>query len=410
MCLTPNLNGIQDVQVEVYDSTTGGNSIASAVTAADGKYLVAGLATGSYKVHFAGPAGYVSEWYDDYIGPPWGADDVLVNEPNDTPGINAQLADAGSISGTVDCSGDKFQGINVSVYDSTTGNYIAFASTAADGTYTVAGLPTGSYKVEFDGTYLGFIKEWYNNKATDCAADVVPVTAPNDTPEINANLAIGGKIAGTVTDSSGAKLQNVYVYVHDIPTGNSIAYAVTAADGTYTVAGLPTGSYKVEFYLGAGYIPEWYNDQRDFCSAQAVSVTVPNTTGEINAKLAIGGSISGTVTDSSAAGLQNVYVYVYDLAENFIAVDSTTANGTYTVSGLPTGSYKIKFYANTTGYFDEWYNNKGDFDSAAPISVTAPNDTPGINAGDHWREHIRDRDRLLCSKITECDCRGVRHL
>ncbi|HZX48573.1 MAG TPA: carboxypeptidase-like regulatory domain-containing protein [Nitrospirota bacterium] len=92
------------------------------------------------------------------------------------------------------------------------------------------------------------------------------------------------------------------------------------------------------------------------------------------------GSISGRVTDSGGAGIQNVWVYVYDTNWVWISSASTDANGNYTVMGIPTGSYKVEFSGSYVGYVNEWYNNKPDFGNADFVSVTAPNTTAGIDA------------------------------
>ena len=48
--------------------------------------------------------------------------------------------------------------------------------------------------------------------------------------------------------------------------------------------------------------------------------------------------------------------------------------------GLLTGSYKVYFYGDNSGYVSEWYNDKQDVNSADPVSVTAPGTTLGIDA------------------------------
>ena len=78
-------------------------------------------------------------------------------------------------------------------------------------------------------------------------------------------------------------------------------------------------------------------------SANWVSVTAPDTTLGIDAQLAVGGSISGTVTDATGAGIPYVAVGVTAVSGNYGAAGLTAADGTYTVNWIPTGSYTINF-------------------------------------------------------------------
>ncbi|HXN94847.1 MAG TPA: carboxypeptidase-like regulatory domain-containing protein, partial [Candidatus Acidoferrales bacterium] len=55
-----------------------------------------------------------------------------------------------------------------------------------------------------------------------------------------------GSINGTVTDSSGAVVQNAVVKIQNVATGLEQT-ANTKADGSFTIADLPIGTYRVTF-------------------------------------------------------------------------------------------------------------------------------------------------------------------
>jgi hypothetical protein len=326
---------------------------------------------------------------------------------------------AGSISGKVTNSGGTGIGnVYVDVYDSD-GNrvkdyygYNYYGCTSDDGTYTVADLAPGSYYVRFR-TYEPDISvdsiygsQWYNSKATFSVADTVTVTSSNDTSGINAKFTAGGGISGKVTRADGGAMAYVGVEVYDTD-GLLIKNATTGEDGTYAVTGLATGGYKVRltgydrFCSSSKYASQWYNKKGDFDAADTVAVTAPNVTSGINAKLAVGGRISGKVTNSDGTGIWGIYVYVYDTDGYLASCDNTGDDGTYTVKGLATGNYKIQFMpSDNSGYAGEWYNDKTYFDTADTVAVTAPNVKSGINAK-------LAKKGGISGKVTDSDGTGI---
>ena len=114
---------------------------------------------------------------------------------------------------------------------------------------------------------------------------------------------------------------NVNVEVHS-PSSTTTYGAQTAADGTCTVTGLPAGAdYQVcfdgFFAMGGaweelGYLSQCYNNQPRSGTPTPVTVTASATTTGTSAALALGGAVSGTVTDAGGAhhGLANVGVSV----------------------------------------------------------------------------------------------------
>ena len=55
-----------------------------------------------------------------------------------------------------------------------------------------------------------------------------------------------GSINGTVTDSTGAVVQNADVKVHNVATGLEQT-AKTKSDGSFSIVDLPIGTYEVTF-------------------------------------------------------------------------------------------------------------------------------------------------------------------
>jgi 5-hydroxyisourate hydrolase-like protein (transthyretin family) len=205
-----------------------------------------------------------------------------------------------------------------------------------------------------------------------------------------AQAAEQGAISGTVTSASTHEpLRGIEVTVYE--AGGSIPipteFAVTNQKGEYTVDGLASGSYVVEFSAGfegegGNYVTQFYENATSPTSAKRVSVTAPDTTAEINAALQVGGEIKGEATASEDfVPLKGIGVTVYDGKEP-VAYATTGANGQYTVVGLATGSYKVGFSAGYEGgeleegpgsqqnFIAQYYSNRSTLEAAEPVAVT----------------------------------------
>jgi Carboxypeptidase regulatory-like domain len=103
-----------------------------------------------------------------------------------------------------------------------------------------------------------------------------------------ATLPPDGGIAGTVTKSGGGGLPGVCVSARSVAAGSQAVFAVTAGDGSYSIAGLAPGSYLVEFSSGcgaSGYRAQWWNDTGAEVTANVVRVSSGVTTTGIGASM-----------------------------------------------------------------------------------------------------------------------------
>jgi hypothetical protein len=183
--------------IEVCAYEVGGEEEACILTSPSGEYTISGLAPGSYKVEFW-PHGeglnLITQYYNDQ--PTFAAaEEVTVTAGATHAEVNAQLHEGGRIAGTVtDASSHAGLGeIFVCAFESISEEG-ACAFTAAGGQYTIAGLPSGSYEVvfapqskeeELPGTY---ITQYYNDQPTFATANLVSVTVPATTSNIDAAL------------------------------------------------------------------------------------------------------------------------------------------------------------------------------------------------------------------------------
>jgi len=291
------------------------------------------------------------------------------------------------IIGTVmDSDGNGIKGTKVRVYEET-GNgedYIRSVVTNINGFYAVDGLEPGSYKIYFDSSYpnehgSNCLSQWYNSKADFSSADAITITSNDETRIVNVELAAGGTITGTVTNSNGDAIADVEVAAAD-ESGDAVGFNDTDENGKYRITGLPTGTYKVQFYASSstGYLSQWYDDKVNFNDADKIQVTAGTTISNVDAILKRASTISGKVTDSDDNPIPDVDVSVYDVDNHFMGNDYTNDNGEYTIGHLRPGSYKVKF--ETDNYGTRWYNSKWDFDTADLVTVAEEQNLEGIDA------------------------------
>jgi protocatechuate 3,4-dioxygenase beta subunit/subtilase family serine protease len=370
-----NGNPVTNVRVYGYPTTETGRS-AGAYTDGNGEYRLLSMEAGTYQVQFdAGGTAYLGEWYDDKPVQ-LGSDTVIVVDGVITQGIDAQLARGGSVAGTVtDSASRPIAGAYVQVTDEQGWISYGYVYTDGSGSYRVQGLPAGNYKVHFGAN--AYLEEWHNDKPDSASADAVSVTLGQET-EVNAQLTLGGSIAGTVTDGAGEPIPNVYVELSDdqwYAGGTS-----TDGQGAYRFAGLEGGSYRVSFSPPAPHLREWFDDKPDYASADAVAVVVEQATENVDAQLALGGSLSGTVANATNAPIPGVLVSLYNEAGGRVGTQYTGASGGYRFTGLTGGSYRVGFDSSGTPYLSEWYPDRTDLGTAEPVTVAEEQETAGIDA------------------------------
>lgn len=361
---------IQVTATQVLASNVCGGGVQQvATTDIHGNYTIPNLPGGSYTVKFENPMNQflppgmpkaVTQWYNNVANESLAAI-VTVSAPDTTTGINAALYAGGAISGTVLGAGG-LPLVGVSVTAASADGSQASATSGPAGTYELGGLASGTYSVSFSDS-PGLHSPQY---VTTTYPTQVSVTPPNSVTGINITMLQGGTISGTISPLS-------FAIVTIMPTGGqNVAGSTISFDGTFSVGGLAPGTYTVSINAQmSGFIPEIIN---------GVSVSGTNTTDTGTTFLTPGGSITGTVRNSSLALLQNIVVMAFDAASGaYVGGDVSAEDGTYTVSGLATGSYKVQFLTCDNGYVSQWYNGQTTQGNATPVSVIAPDPTSGID-------------------------------
>jgi len=301
-------------------------------------------------------------------------------------GLPAQAVATGSITGTVTGpDGAPVAGVSVRA----SGSSYWPATTAADGTYAITGLPADSYLVSFEppsGAYLA--AEYWHGAATWEEATVVTLTDGAASPGIDAQLAVAGTISGTVTGPDGDPVNGGSVLVTAAPVGTGRGSLVsTASDGTYTIDGLVAGSYTVIFEAGreweTRYAPEYWNDAASASTATPVAVAGGATTAGISAQLEVPAGVSGRATTASGAGA-DVKVEVLDGAGVVMpgGTSFTFVDGTFSMTGLRAGDVRVAFAraSGTTQYVPQYFDGAATLAAASTVSLTGGATTTGIDA------------------------------
>ena len=253
--------------------------IGEAVTGKTGSYTVPALASGRYTVEFS-PC--------DSQNLITVATQVQVTAPHAKTGVNATMHPGGSISGAITASsGPPVSQACVEIYSGNSAEPVETAYTGLDGSYLVTGLAAGTYQVYFgDPECLfgtpGIAPQWYNDQATQTAATGVDVSVNATSQSVDATLQPDGQITGTVSAApSASPLSGACVTAIPVSSnGSQPVVAATGTSGTYTLADLLPGQYRVRFSAGcgaAGYATQWWNGVSSETAATVVTVVAGET-------------------------------------------------------------------------------------------------------------------------------------
>ncbi|WP_091470796.1 carboxypeptidase regulatory-like domain-containing protein [Paenarthrobacter nitroguajacolicus] len=341
------------------------------------------------------------------------------------PGIVPANAATGtaSISGKIQApAGTDLTKVSILPASSAGGSSVA---AKADGTFTVTGLAAGTYRIDFDGPNL--IRQSIESVTLqEGQALALP------TVTLVKGATISGKLTGTAPDD----LKALYVQAFDSTGTKSYSYVFPNTDGTYTLTKLPAGTYKIMArdvgryvyspalsFIEPKYASQWYSGAYTVSTAQGVAVSAGATKSGIDFALVLGGEISGTVEGLNNEEYACVGAFLegttpslvsvtqqqpapaskrlqeqpqaaagdpcyHMLAQNAVAHTSVNSDGSYTIRGLPAGSYRIyqavPFTWGEAGQQNktsapQWFNAKILRSSAASTSLAADGSVSGID-------------------------------
>ena len=354
-------------------------SLAAGVVSDGSAHYDATVPPGNYYLYLVDPNGAHT---DAFAGPP-----TLVTVPADTiiDADGTMAPTRGVIAGTITETGPNtpIPGAWALAINAATGAPEIATIADGSGTFTVPGLNPGNH-------YLGWIDPTGNhpvrfspNSPDVPGATPLTVTAGTTTPAngslpTQTPIGTGATLTGTVSEQGTATpLPGVLVLALRGSDFKLARGAVTNAAGQYTLDVTP-GPYQLAFVDATGlHRGEWHDNQPLTNLAGGTTVTAPTAT---NATLDRStGSMSGTVRDDpSNTPISGAWVLA--IGPTGIAGGTTTApDGTYTITGLPPGTYRATFVDPNGGRRQEYFDNATDFAGATPFNITAATDLNSVD-------------------------------
>jgi hypothetical protein len=421
---------LQDTNGDGVYGGTDDTGTLTTITNAAGNYIFDNLSQGAYVVEVnigTLPAGTWSQ-----TGDPDGATGMLDNRTTQpillAPGdvyVNADFGYQRSQGSTIgnliylDANGDGqhqsgepgIPGVTVALKDALGNVVFATAVTDQNGQYAFPGLPADTYTVVVTDTdrVLGEVVQTGDPDSGNDGKSTVTVDGSTPDPDQNFGYAPPGQIPGkgsigdtifldrngNVLFDAGEGLEGVTVKLYDSTGTTLLATTSTDEKGHYSFGGLdPTGAYQVQ--VGTATLPNGgaglINTVDPENNGDSISMRNPaNVPGGIdlnadfgysaNSPNTLGGTVwedrngNGTLDADEIGRMMGVSVGLRDANNNVVGTTFTDANGNYSFSGLPDGTYKVHVTDTANVLNGYWKSNgpnanRDDNSQADPYTVT----------------------------------------
>ncbi len=298
-------NPLSGVCIHVFSDLCGNNYINNATSDADGSYRVVVPVSGMYYVQALPQCSYslavIDEWWTAGGGTRICEDAEPVSVSSaETSGIDFSLDPAAVISGTVsDTDSNPLSNVYVNIYlDQCLGSSRVNRFTGVsneNGDYRTVVPVNGKYyayadphAAPIDNLNLTVLDEWWttDEAGTLICEDASPISVDiaAEYPGIDFFLDPAAIISGTVRDTDGNPLPEVYIIAYDATCAelynNGVDYVIddmSDSDGNYNLSVPINGDYYVVAIIFEPYRLEWWteNGQTTICEeASPISVAV----------------------------------------------------------------------------------------------------------------------------------------
>src|ERR1700722_4389329 len=352
----------------------------------DGRYLLRAPRPGTYRLHLGtcpdhlSPAAPVSSYWPGLraqvrVAPGQvvrlGSANAQVGQSPAGPAAAHSSGRDGSLSGQVTGHGRALRDICVYAFlqNWRPNSPAPHTTTSRTGSYRLGRLAPGRYQVEFltgqpsCPVRSDWLPQWYPYHTAAYPppkAKWVRVRAGKDSSGIDARLKFGAEIDGAVRSRAGQPVRGICVSLYTPFSFNfGLSRAISAVSdktGHYALHALFPGSYGVQFNIGCGakrdYAEQWWRDQQSPAHAGSVKITGTATVTGINAELAPGAAISGTVRakTSAAAPAAGICVTAADRQGYDVGFAKTGKSGRYQIAGLAGGRSRLQFDPTCEGF------------------------------------------------------------
>jgi hypothetical protein len=388
----------------------------------DGRYELEPLPAGEYVVRFESScsfeescSAYVTQFYEG-VGEESEATTVHLSAEQAVQGIDAEMTLFSSISGTVAPSGGGTLGaeeLEACAYRGEQPYATRCADVGSDGRYRINQLPQGDYVVEFlprgycnpGGCFTyNYLAQYYDGAARREDAESIALGDEEERAGVDVTIQPGGVIAGEVLEAGTEDpVEKVEVCAYR-PGRKTPRECTQVVAGRYELTGLPTGSWIVGFkpqqvcFFGCSstgnWVPQFYDGVANRTEAEPVAVSSGGMVDGIDATLEPGAQVSGLVTDGSTSepvGPEQVEVCARPAGGSGTewSCAETEPGGTYTISGLSTGLYVIRFSAGLScglggcerpNFATQYYEGGAGISEAIAVQMTAGTDVHEIDA------------------------------
>ena len=234
---------------------------------------------------------------------------------------------------------------------------IALAGTGADRTLTVTAASTPCYD---------------SATVTITATDADGLQA---TTTIEFILALAPDLGGQITDPAGDPVAGAEVLAYDGGDGYWPSYRTTTdADGRWVMPNVKRTEYRVWVVppAASSLVAEWFDGASTRSTATPLAVRSYQRFPYVDVQLAGAGAVTGSVTVEGAP-LGSATVWAFDDDDTWVGTNkaTTAGDGTFTITGLPDGDYRLFAIPATGDAIAGWYDGADDRATATPVTVAA---------------------------------------
>ncbi|RFA23571.1 hypothetical protein B7R25_01440 [Subtercola boreus] len=346
----------------------------------NGTYSFAGLVPGEYTVRFTDE----STGQQAFIGggnTAGGSTAITVTSGRQTT-RNYTFSATGSISGVLTLDGPPASPDDAFVVEATSSKGFDYAVAAADGTFTISGLPGGSYTLAVHTSNNRDQVSIYNTGVYTVGPNATPGRVPVAADRTTTGIAIVMKpapvIAGVATlKDTGSPSPYTLIEVYSVGGASDgfVDSSQTETDGRFRAPLLEPGSYKLVARPPAGEgLAVTFIGGTSFETARVFTVKNGDTVGGVTVAIPTEAVLTGVIiAQDTELPIQSDITLVPEANALDIlptTVKSTDELGRFSADGLPAGRYTIRVHP-VTGSYPEAVWGEGAPGGARVITLVA---------------------------------------